>query len=76
MLPAASTHIAMWIAHGRPIPVRPDPTNTMISRSGRSIHPPSAVSPLASARAFAYEMTCEVTRQMSVATSSHLLFSW
>ena len=57
------------------MPVRPAPTSTMTSRSGRSMRPPSADSPLASARALMYEMTCEVTRQISVATSSGVLCS-
>src|SRR4029079_8245069 len=43
------------------------PDSTMISRSGRSIRPPSPRSPLASARALTYEMTWEVTRQIMVA---------
>src|SRR3984885_286890 len=73
MLAAANNHTAPGSAQcngniGRSD--SPAPTSTMISRSGRSMKPPSPRSPLASARALMYEITCEVTRQIKVATTS------
>lgn len=54
MLATASNHIATCSAQGSGNTGRSDspaPTSAMISRSGRSMKPPSPRSPLASARA-------------------------
>ena len=51
-LPTRSTHRATCSAHGTPMPLRPMPTRTRISRSVRSTSPTSQASPTPSARAF------------------------
>ncbi|SKU18070.1 Uncharacterised protein [Mycobacteroides abscessus subsp. abscessus] len=72
-LATASTHIAVCSGHCTPNPpLNIAPASTMMSRSGRSMRPPSARNPEASARAFTYEITCEVIMQISVATTKEV----